>query len=505
MDRRNPQNHTLIRTLVAGLIVFGLLQTTRIADALSWLTRPAVAVVLALMGGEASDQGTHLVIGELRVPWSRDCAGFDVLLVLWGVIIWSCRSELLARRFWLRMAAAVPAALVANVARVLTIIAWRRAFYPAVESPQMHYFIGFVWLLPLLFFFIPRGGRSVASWIIGISLPAAALSLVAPQVSAPGGILVTAATLLLLAAQQQHPLEGVREKIFAALWLGAAVFIAGSGMESLWLPWLLSCPWCLPRDKWLRSLVVLLPGSVPLFAMKLPWLVMPALLWAAFVLWRASRQQAETLPEKTRWSTALGIGLLILLPFTASSLGPVLRGGDLPPGGLMARPLEPGSWQIRFLGQAPSIVLTWHAPSGSGRHHTLPVCLTYRGGKLRPEETCPTIFTDGELWLTEAFLMPDGRLYSYEGYLRMTLLPFTSAGVHLIASARRDSMEAADFEMAAQELLARAASEAGRHPAAPSIPRRSMNLMPHTRNDSAHGSVHCWAGWWGCLRRVRCW
>ena len=454
----------MIRTLVAGLLVFGLLQTTRMADALSWLTRPAVAVVVALMGGEASDQGTHLVIGELRVPWSRDCAGFDVLLVLWGLIIWTCRAEPLARRFWLRMALAVPAAVVANVARVLTIIAWRRAFYPAVESPQMHYFIGFVWLLPLLVFFIPRGGRSAASWIIGMSLPAAALSLAAPQAGAPGGVLVTAATLLLLAAQQQHPLVGAWEKTFAALWVGAAVFITGSGMESLWLPWLLSCPWCLPRGTWMRSLAVMLPGTVPLFAMKLPWLVVPALLWGVFVLWRASRQGPVAAHAEPRRSTALVLALLILLPFTASSIGPVLRGGDSPPGGLMASPLEPGSWLLRLARQAPNIVLTWHAPSGSGRHHTLPVCLSYRGGKLHPEATCPAVFTDGELWLAEAFLMPDGSLYGYDGYLRRTLLPFTSAGVHLIASARRDSMEAADFEVAAQDLFSRiAARESGRN------------------------------------------
>ena len=474
MDRRNPQTHAMIRTLVAGLLVFGLLQTTRMADALSWLTRPAVAVVVALMGGEVSDQGTHLVIGELRVPWSRDCAGFDVLLVLWGLIIWTCRQEPLARRFWLRMAAAVPAALVANVARVLTIIAWRRAFFPAVESPQMHYFIGFIWLLPLLVFFIPRGGRSVASWIVGMSLPAAALSLLAPQVSAPGGVLVTAATLLLLAAQHPHPLEGVWEKLLAGLWVGAAVFIAGSGMESLWLPWLLACPWYLPRSKWLRSLAVLLPGTVPLFAMTLPWLVVPALLWAVFVLWRASRQEPLSLPAEPRWPTALALGLLILFPFTASSVGPVLRGGDSPPGGLMARPLEPGSWQIRFARQAPSIVLTWHAPSGSGRHHTLPVCLNYRGGKVHPEAQCPSVFTDGELWLAEAFLMPDGELYQYDGYLRRTLLPFTYAGVHLIASARLDSMEAADFEMAAEKLFVRvAACESGQQRlAAPSPTHR---------------------------------
>lgn len=454
----------MIRTLVAGLLVFGLLQTTRMADALSWLTRPAVLVVAALMDGEVSDQGTHLLIGELWVPWSRDCAGFDVLLVLWGLIIWTCRHEPLARRFWLRMAVAVPAALVANVARVLTIIAWRRIFYPAVESPQMHYFIGFVWLLPLLVFFIPRGGKSVASWIIGMMLPAAALSLVAPQVSAPGGVLVTAATLLLLAAQHAHPLEKWWEKAFAVLWVGAAVFIAESGMESLWLPWLLVCPWCLPRSKWLLSLAVLLPGTVPLFAMKLPWLVLPGLLWAVFVLWRASHQEAQAMPAEPRWPTALVLGLLILLPFTASSLGPALARANLPPAGLMARPLEPGSWQIRFSRQAPNIVLTWHAPSGNGRHHTLPVCLSYRGGKLHPEPTCPAVFTDGELWLAEAFLMPDGEIYSYDGYLRRTLLPFSYAGVHLIASARRDSMEAADFETTAQELFARvAACESARH------------------------------------------
>lgn len=310
-----------------------------------------------------------------------------------------------------------------------------------------------------------------------MSLPAAALSLVAPQVSAPGGVLVTAATLLLLAAQQPHPLEGVWEKLLAALWVGAAFFIAGSGMESLWLPWLLACPWCLPSGKWLRSLAVLLPGIVPLFAMKLPWLVVPALLWAVFVLWRVSRQEPAPLPAEPRWPTALALGLLILLPFTASSLGPVLAGANSPPGGLMARPLEPGSWQIRFARQAPNMVLTWHAPSGSGRHHTLPVCLSYRGGKLHPEPTCPAVFTDGELWLAEAFLMPDEELYKYDGYLRRTLLPFTYAGVHLIASARRDSMEAADFEMAAEELFARvAACESARRGLANKPPSSSKSL-----------------------------
>lgn len=464
MDRRNPSNHAITRTLVAGSLVFLLLQTTRMADALSWLTRPAVTLVVALLGGEASDQGTQLVIGELRIPWSRDCAGFDVLLVLWGLVIWTCRNELLAWRFWLRMAAAVPAALVANVARVLSIIVWRSTFYPAVESPQMHYFIGFVWLLPLLAFLIPRGRQSTASWIIGLSLPAAALSLAAPQASAPGGVLVTAATLLLLAAHQQRPLEGTLAKTLGALWVGAAIFIAGSSMESLWLPWLLSCPWCLPRGKWTRSLVILLPATVPLFAMKLPWLIVPALIWAVLVLWRASRQELAPPSPEPHWSSALMLGLLILLPFTTSSIGPILRASHSPPGGLMTHPLEPGTWMLRLTRQPPNIVLTWHAPSGSGRHHTLPVCLSYRNSKLHREPSCSAVFTDDELWLSEAFLMPNGGIYTYEGYLQRTLLPFSPAGVHLIASARRDSMEAADFEIAARELFSRIATHEAQRP-----------------------------------------
>ena len=164
MDQRNTDRSALIRTLVAGALVLGLMQSAGATEALSWLTRPAVAAVLQIFGGHAVDGGSYLLIGRLRVPWSRDCAGFDVLLVLWGLILWSSRSEPVSWRFWLRMVLAVPASILANVARIITIIGWREAFYPAVESPQMHYFVGFLWLLPLLAVFVPRGGRPAGSW-----------------------------------------------------------------------------------------------------------------------------------------------------------------------------------------------------------------------------------------------------------------------------------------------------------------------------------------------------
>ena len=185
MDHRDSSRRTLIRTLVAGVLVFVLMHSTRTSEALSWLTRPAVAAVIGIFGGNAIDAGSDIIFGKLRIPWSRDCAGFDVLLVLWGLILWTSRRDPLSRRFWIRMALAIPASVLANIARVLSIIVWRQTFYPAVESPQMHYFIGFLWLLPLLALFVPRAERPFVSYAVETSMLAAALSLIAPQAAAP--------------------------------------------------------------------------------------------------------------------------------------------------------------------------------------------------------------------------------------------------------------------------------------------------------------------------------
>lgn len=449
MDHEHPGRGTVIRTLLAGLLVMGLMHSTRTTEALSWLTRPAVAAVISVFGGHAMDGGTDIIVGKLRVPWSRDCAGFDVLLVLWGLVLWSCRHEPVSRRFWLRMLLAVPASVLANIARVLTIVAWRLAFYPAVESPQMHYFIGFLWLLPLLAWFVPRGGRSFMSYAVETSLLAAALSLAAPQASAPGGVLVTLCALLILAGQKWRPLEGRVDYLIAISWFGAAIFITGAAMESLWLPWLLLCPWCFQRS-WLKSPALLLvPGTIPVFAMKLPWLAMPGILWALWILFR-SPTSAERVPSKpVPWAVGLALLAMMLLPFTASTLGPALKEKSAPPPGLMAKVLEPGSYLLRFLGQSPELTLTWNAPSGNGRHHTLSVCLLYRGRKIHDVPQFSRVQTDDELWFSEAFLMPDGKLLDYDGYLRETLIPFRSAGVHLIAAAPRKAMTADAFDQTA--------------------------------------------------------
>jgi hypothetical protein len=57
-----------------------------------------------------------LLVGSLQVPWSRDCAGLNLLVVLLAVTVWMQRHRQLDRGFWLRVAAAFPAALAANAA-----------------------------------------------------------------------------------------------------------------------------------------------------------------------------------------------------------------------------------------------------------------------------------------------------------------------------------------------------------------------------------------------------
>ncbi|MCF7732340.1 MAG: hypothetical protein K9N23_11660, partial [Akkermansiaceae bacterium] len=269
---------------------------------------------------------------------------------------------------------------------------------------------------------------------------------------------VTACTLLLLAGQRWHGQTSKRQRIAGGLWFAAAAGIAAAGMESLWLPWLLLCPWCMPRQGWVSPILLLVPCTVPVVAMKLPWLAAAGVLWAG---WRMLRSTSEPMAPpaviRLRWTTLLALLVMLPVPFVASTLGPVLRTAVVPPPGLMAQPLEPGRFLLRLIGQSPDITLSWNAPSGTGRHHTLPVCLRYRGRVLKAEPSCPAVQTDDKLWLAEAFLMPGGELLAYDGYLRRTLLPFSSAGVHLIASAPRVSMTAADFETVSRRLFAEVA------------------------------------------------
>jgi exosortase/archaeosortase family protein len=439
----------LIRAALSLAAVFGLLHLAGTTDILSDLTRPLVVALLDLLGVAAADRGGHLVVGTLRVPWTRDCAGLNVLAVLWAVVLWVNRAEPLSRRTWAQLALTVPVAFVANVARILTLIAYRAVFYPAVESPQLHYFIGFLWVLPFLGLWVPRNGTGPGRRWLEVLYLAATLALIAPHVGGPGGTVVTLAALLVLA--QSRFADSPTLRAAGVAWVLAALLIAAGRMESLWTPWILLCPW-FAAPALVRSPrgVVLLLGTVPLFAMHPvgSGLVLAAAAWQAWHLLRSRPSAASRTspPEVTVWRPALSAALAFALvfPFVASVVAGRVPLREPPPAGVMTRPIDATSSLVRVVGQSPEIELAWFGPYGEGRHHTLPVCMRYRGVILRASGE-EGVMTDGGRWMKEFFLHDGSLLGDYPSYLRRTSLPFSSPGVHVIASAPSASMSARSF------------------------------------------------------------
>lgn len=448
----------MIRLALSLAAVFGLLHVAGTTDVLSDVTRPLVGAVLNAIGVPAVDQQEALRVGRLIVPWTRDCAGLNVLAMLWAVILWTNRAQPLSRRVWVQFLLAVPVAFLANVARILTLIAFRTLFYPAVESPQLHYFIGFLWVMPSLGLWVPwRGGPARGRYVEVLYL-AAILALLAPHVGGPGGSLAALAALVVLAQGRFGRHVSTPPIAAATAWLASGAFVGVAGMESLWVPWMLACPWFVgPRIPSSWSGIVLLSGTVPVLAMHPigSVAVAAALAWSA---WRLVRISDPPVPPgsvsapEPRWRPALAAALAFtfLSPFVAAA---VSRGGpsQAPPPGTMARRLDATSYSVRLVGQSPDIELAWFEASGDGRHHTLPVCLRFRGVVVTAT-TRDGVMTDGERWMREYFLHEGALVGDYATYLRRTLLPFSSAGIHIIVSAPVTAMSAPNFANTADEL-----------------------------------------------------
>jgi exosortase/archaeosortase family protein len=464
----------VIATLLALGAIFGILYAGNTVDFLSGVTKPAVILILKSFGVHASDSGTHLNAGSLEVPWTGDCAGLNILAILVAVTLWANRRGPFGAGFWARLLMAFPIAYVANIARILSLIGLRRLLYPAVEDPSLHYFIGFLWVLPFLAVLIRRPSAVPAGlfWLEILRI-ASVLSLLAPFVPAPGGVIVTASSLVLLARHKwASPRNLPAAGVFCG-WLAAGLFIAGSRMGSLWIPWLLVCPgymdWRLPR---LAPMLLLLPGTVPLFAMKpwAAWVVIPAVCWEIFfVLFRDTPDDRPLEKSPLLFFVA---GFFHIFPFVTSVATIAPLAGFPPPPGVM-RVKEPhGYYSVRTLRQPPGLLCLWFEPSEGGRHHTLEVCLQYRGirdGVRRAGD----VVTDGSFWYAEFFLLPNGDLCNYHDYLAKTFLPFSANGAHLIFMASKDTMDAAGFLRLSRENagilagLLREASGPHTHPANP--------------------------------------
>jgi exosortase/archaeosortase family protein len=451
----------VIRLALSLAAVFGLVHLAGTVDVLSEVTRPIVVAVLGAVGIAAADQGDALIVGRLVVPWTRDCAGLNALAMLWAVILWVNRAAPLSRRMWAQLLLAVPVAFVANLARILTLIAFRSVWYPAVEGPQLHYFIGFLWVMPTLGLWTARGGAAWRGRFVEALYLAALLALLAPHVGGPGGSRAALAALVVLAKGRFDARVSPARLAGGAAWLAAGGAIASAGMESLWVPWMLVCPWVVsPALVRSWSGIALLAGTVPLVAMHPVWrvAVIAGLGWEA---WRLARRTEGVSPapvppapaSSARWRpvVAVALALAFTAPFVASAAGGRRGSSQPPPPGAMARRIDPTSYALRLVGQSPDIELAWFDAAGDGRHHTLPVCMRFRGVILR-DSSYQGVMTDGGRWMKEFFLHDGTLLADYPSYLRRTFLPFSSPGVHLVFAAPVGSMSASLFAQTTENL-----------------------------------------------------
>lgn len=449
------------RQLIAVGVVLFLLYWLQAADVLSTVTTTLVSMVLGLSGIPTQVTENGLYLGDLIVPWTKDCSGFEMLAVVWALIFWNHRSQPLHLSTLLRLLLALPAALAANVLRVLAIIGWRN--HLGTESLELHALIGFVCLLPLILAFRPqRRSEQPPLTLMESTHFAAALALLAPMTQAPGGLLVSACALIFLALPQRDG-EGQDSKLRGTpsllLWVLAGLFIAFSSMESLWLGWILLCPRVPTRQFPALSLLSLIAGTSPLIALSFPWIALPGLIHGLYALIRpvhgatSSLGRVSSLPLNRAVANAM-VGVAFFLPFVAPALFP-RAAHCLPPNGIMVGDLGRQSYALKLVGQPPEIALTWHGSGSGGRHHHLGVCLSYRGVSLRATDTECVERTSTDQWVRECFFVQDSQALSYTDYLRATFWPLAHPGAHLIVSSPCEALTADEFGVLSEKFIER--------------------------------------------------
>lgn len=535
-----------VRTGVAAAVVAGAVHLAQSRDVVVDFTRPLVLGTLRWFGNDAVDCGEELRVGKLLVPWTRDCAGINLLFILLALAVWVNRKESRAWRFWLCMLGMVPAAAVANVLRVLTLLVYRTVAYPGVESPQTHYFIGFIWLVPFISLITPRDGRALRTGLMETLHAAAVVALLAPMAGTPNAVLLTLAAVVGLAQCRVRD-DALRTNAWPLLaWVAAGAGIAGVGMESFWLPWLLLCP-LLVQTRWIlsvpglaciactHSLVVMQPWSWAVAAAGVAWVMFygegaeetakagagspkaaedqlgaegqkirscqthttyesdsaganpaarteadaadsqgasadadaalraeaaaasghDAAACAADACDAAPLLPVRVKPRRLGWAVQAAFYACLTFPFLASTVLAIGQKSWEPPAGVMSRCISPNCFEVRLHGQSREIGLACYSSASRDRHHTLEVCLKYRGIELSAVEACPQVMTDGKHWFREFFMQDGHMLADYPAYVRSTFVPWRDPGVHLIFVSANEAHSAAEFNAACEVLAQR--------------------------------------------------
>jgi len=420
--------------------IFALAHLLDRTELIGTLSRWLIITLSQLAGFTSQDLTDELVIGHIHIPWTRDCSGMNALILLWMLTLWVNRLQLLTWSTLARLVACLPLALLVNLVRLVCVTTYRMVMYPDWETPQLHYFIGFVCLIPCVPLLVNGAAQRSRSFWLELLFMATLLALVSPLVFLPGGTVILLACLLLLPGISHQETSSLNVTV-TLLWLLVAVLIAASATESLWIAWLLVSPLFTPQRTYRQpAFWILLSGTVAILATNpnWQWLLLIAAGLHITGLYRGSAAETTdaTATRSARQHLVASLAsIMILAPFVLPLLAARGHSESPPPRGVMAREIAFNSYQVRLPGQAADVASYWFGPFGDGRHHALTSCMKFRGVELSPAEGESRIFVTEQRWMTEYFIH-DGKLLSgYPAYLLSSFMPFSPAGVHLILEA----------------------------------------------------------------------
>jgi exosortase/archaeosortase family protein len=427
-----------MRNASIAIILGVILYSIGIDAKLATLSRIAVATFARSLDIPVAATAEEVILGDVVLTWTEACSGVSALVVFLGSVAWTgCREEL--GPFLIRVALCLPAALAANFCRIVTLAGLRWYLAPNWEGEQLHFFIGFLSVIPFLPLLASNFRSTFRKQWFEVLYLAVVLSLLSIQMSAPGGGIVAACTLICLARGALGERRLPRSWFHSLIWVTAGLPIAWGNMESLWLPWILSCP-RLADGKFLLSIggVAILAGTVPLIAMQwlTPLIVLPLIVAYTYpLLVQHGRMKHTPAPVSKVSLTAMqraAIVPVMMFPFVLPELLALEHPPETPPKNLMAKQVLPSGYRVRTAGQPNDIVVYWYGNLTDGRHHSLRTCLRFRGMETESVPGHAEFIQANQKWMREFFIHNNQLLEGYSQYLFSSFSPLSPPGIHII-------------------------------------------------------------------------
>ena len=138
------------------------------------------------------------------------------------------------------------------------------------------------------------------------------------------------------------------------------------------------------------------------------------------VIRKLKNQILALIQNRLKTSFLIFVAFLLFMPFvTAIAFTPdTLK--LAPPEIADKKKIEGVGYQLRVKGQSSKMGLLWYYAQGSDRHHTIDVCLKYRGIDLVDSEV-PLVKTDGRRWFREYFVVQKNIISEHNKYIWNTL------------------------------------------------------------------------------------